>query len=58
MAPVCPSGFDWMDQSGCVAFVTTAAAKEAATAQCQSINPKAKLFMPKTTFMQLRLVSI
>ena len=52
---VCPEGFEWFDQSGCIALVQTPANKDAAIAVCQKLNPRAKLMMPKTSFKQIKL---
>jgi hypothetical protein len=52
---VCPIGFSWFDHQGCVALIEIAATKDNALTQCQSLNPAAKLFMPKTGFRQLTL---
>ena len=52
---VCPDGFEWFDHSGCIALVKTPAAKDAAITECQKLNPRAKLMMPKTSFKQLKL---
>jgi hypothetical protein len=45
---VCPDGFTWWDQLGCVSVVTAAASKAAAQQSCQAKNPAATLMMPKT----------
>jgi hypothetical protein len=52
---VCPNGFEWFDQTGCVAIITTPANKESAINQCKSLNPSAQLMMPKTDFLQSKL---
>jgi hypothetical protein len=52
---VCPDGFEWFDQNGCVAIITTSATKENAIKQCKSLNPSAQLMMPKTDFIQSKL---
>ena len=53
--PVCPTGFEWFDQNGCVALVTTPASKANAITQCQTLNPSANLVMPKTGYNQMKL---
>lgn len=51
---VCPGGFDWLDGQGCVALITKATSKSDALAECQKMNEKASLFMPKTDYITMK----
>ena len=52
---VCPSGFDWFNQQGCVTVVTTASSKASAAQTCQGMNPLASLAMPKSDFTSMQM---
>ena len=52
---VCPPGFEWLDNHGCIALIEEALTKADALAKCQSKNQLAHLMMPKTKFEQLKL---
>jgi hypothetical protein len=52
---VCPNGFDWLDNQGCVFPITTAASKTDALKQCRQLNPNSQLLMSKTAERQRRI---
>ena len=49
---VCPNGFEWLDNQGCIAMMTTATSKADALNQCSMLNPNSQLLMPKTADRQ------
>ena len=52
---VCPNGFEWLDNQGCVALMSTATSKADALNQCRQLNPSSQLLMPKTADRQQKL---
>ncbi len=46
--PVCPPGFNWLDQKGCVSVATEPLSKSEALKKCRQQNPNANLMMPQT----------
>ncbi len=52
---VCPSGFEWLDNQGCVALMTVATSKLDALNQCRQLYPNSQLMMPKTADRQHKL---
>jgi hypothetical protein len=52
---VCPTGFTWLSQQGCVAILQQPATKSVAVEQCKDLNPKSNLMMPKNEWHQMKL---
>ena len=53
--PVCPSGFEYLNNERCVKLVDTAADKATAEADCKTGQVKGSLFAPKSRQEQLEL---
>jgi len=52
---VCPPGFSWLDENGCVAMIERPLSKQEALTKCREKNTNANLVMAKTAQAQLLL---